>query len=69
MTEHDGSPGSAESPVHYLSDGGIAVDPKAMQVGHPYLFDLGGERHVAVKSDSGSVDFYVLPPGVPGVVD
>lgn len=56
--------------IEYPEEGGVSINPEAMDMGMPYVFEFGGCSHVAVKQEDGSVDFYALPApfeGDPGV--
>ena len=45
-------------PIHATQDGGLVIDPSAMEVNQPYTVDLPGVTVWAVKDDNGDVVFY-----------
>jgi len=49
------------SPVTY-TEGGILVNPSALDVGNPALAYIGGVTAVLLKRDDGSIDFYQIDP-------
>lgn len=55
--------------IQYPEDGGVSIGHEAMEVGKPYVFELGGCSHAAVKLEDGSVEFFVLPEPFEGGLD
>ena len=45
-------------PIHVAQDGGLVIDPSAMEVNQPYALHLPSVTIWAVKDDTGDVVFY-----------
>ena len=45
-------------PIHATQDGGLVIDPSAMEVNQPYALHLPSVTIWAVKDDTGDVIFY-----------
>ena len=48
----------SKRPIHATQDGGLVIDPSAMEVNQPYALHLPSVTIWAVKDDTGDVVFY-----------
>jgi hypothetical protein len=48
-------------PVEKVGARDVVLDPEAMVAGQAYTYELDGARYVAIRDESGRLDFYQLP--------